>query len=121
MLYISGLRIGEVINLEVNNIDSDRMTILVKGGKGVKDRLVPLSQNLLIILREYYKKHKPKKYLFEGRGSPQYSNSSANQFIKRYSNRAGVKKKVTAHSFRHGYATHLLGTQTKCTINKESS
>lgn len=116
LLYSSGLRIGEVINLEVNNIDSDRMTILVKGGKGVKDRLLPLSQNLLIILREYYKKHKPKKYLFEGRDSPQYSNSSANQFIKRYSNRAGVKKKVTAHTFRHSYATHLLENGTDIRI-----
>ncbi len=116
LLYSSGLRIGEVIKLQVKSIDSDRMTILIIGGKGVKDRLVPLSQNLLIILREYYKKYKPKKYLFEGQNSPQYSSSSANQFIKKYSNRAGVKKKVTAHTFRHSYATHLLENGTDIRI-----
>ena len=116
LLYSSGLRIGEVINLKIKSIDSHRMTIMVKGGKGVKDRLVPLSHNLLSILREYYKKYKPKQYLFEGQNSLQYSNSSANQFIKRYSKRAGIKKKVTAHTFRHSYATHLLENGTDIRI-----
>ena len=108
LLYSAGLRIGEVINLKIKYIDSERMTILVKGGKGVKDRIVPLSKNLLILLREYYKKYRPKDFLFEGQNSPQYSSSSANQFIKRYTKKAGIKKKVTAHTFRHSYATHLL-------------
>ena len=62
LLYSAGLRIGEVINLKIKYIDSERMTILVKGGKGVKDRIVPLSKNLLILLREYYKKYRPKDF-----------------------------------------------------------
>ena len=116
LLYSSGLRIGEVINLKMNHIDSERMTIIVKGGKGVKDRLVPLSENLLILLREYYKSYRPKDFLFEGQNSPKYSNSSANQFIKKYVMRAGIKKKVTAHTFRHSYATHLLENGTDIRI-----
>ena len=116
LLYSSGLRIGEVINLKISQIDSERMTLMVKGGKGVKDRLVPLSQKLLELLREYYKKYKPSEYLFEGQNSPQYSNSSANQFIKRYAKLAGVRKKVTAHTFRYSYATHLLESGTDIRI-----
>ena len=116
LLYSAGLRIGEAINLKIKSIDSDRMTIFIQRGKGVKDRLVPLSNNLLVLLRDYYKKYSPKEYLFEGQASGQYSNSSANQFIKKYSKRAGIKKKVTAHTFRHSYATHLLENGTDIRI-----
>ena len=109
LLYSAGLRIGEVINLKINDIDSDRMQIFIKGGKGVKDRYVPLSKKQLSLLRIYYLEHKPKSLLFEGQNSiSKYSNSSANKFIKRYAKRAGIKKKVSSHIFRHSFATHLL-------------
>ncbi|WP_436515423.1 site-specific tyrosine recombinase/integron integrase [Ekhidna sp. To15] len=109
LLYSAGLRIGEVINLQIKSIDSDRMKIFIKGGKGVKDRYVPLSGKQLALLRAYYREHKPKDYLFEGQNKEsKYSASSANKFIKRYAIKAGIKKKVSSHIFRHSFATHLL-------------
>ncbi|MEO9872057.1 site-specific tyrosine recombinase/integron integrase [Ekhidna sp.] len=117
LLYSSGLRVGELLNLKVNEVDSSRMTIFVKGGKGAKDRLVPLSIKLLELLRRYYISHKPSVYLFEGQdGVSNYSSSSINQFIKRYAAKAGIQKKVSSHTFRHSYASHLLENGTDIRI-----
>ena len=109
LLYSTGLRIGEVMNLKVMDIDSSRMVIFVKGGKKIKDRVVPLSAKQLELLRSYYRTYRPSTFLFEGtEGVSNYSNSSVNKFIKRYVNRARIKKKVFAHTFRHSFSTHLL-------------
>lgn len=106
--YSGGLRIGEVLNLKFKDIDSDRMLINIKQGKGKKDRVTLLSKTLLEMLREYYKVYRPREYLFEGEIGGQYSESSVHQVIKRAVKKAGIKKKVTMHTLRHSFATHLL-------------
>lgn len=108
LLYSAGLRIGEAINLEITDIDSQRMLIHIKKAKGKKDRYTLLSNAFVKILREYYIAYKPKKYLFEGQKGGKYSNASAQRILKNALNKVGIKKKVTLHSLRHSFATHLL-------------
>jgi len=109
-LYGAGLRISEALNLKPGDIDSGRMFILVRGGKGNKDRLVKLSVNLLKVLREYWKARRPGVWLF-----PQDSNSeramesgTAHRIVARSARRAGITRRVSPHTLRHSYATHLL-------------
>ena len=108
LMYGCGLRIGEVLNLKIAEIDSKRMSIHIKQGKGKKDRIVPLPSSLLEQLRLYYKIYRPKHFLFEGT-SPKtpYSTTSVRHIIKRTCKLAKIKKRVTPHTFRHSYATHL--------------
>lgn len=108
LIYSGGLRIGEAINLKVIDIDSDRMLIHIKGGKGKKDRYTLLSHSFLETLRTYYRQYKPNKYLFEGQRSEKYSTSSAQWVLKKAVFKAGIKKGVTLHTLRHSFATHLL-------------
>jgi integrase/recombinase XerD len=108
LLYSAGLRIGELLELKKEDIDSDRMLIHVKGGKGKKDRLTVLSTNVLTLLREYYKKYQPQNYLFEGQKGGKYSSESASQVIKRSLKKAKINKPATLHTLRHSFATHLL-------------
>jgi site-specific recombinase XerD len=108
LLYSAGLRIGEALNLEISDIDSKRMLIHIKQGKGKKDRYTLLSDSFIKILREYYKAYKPKKYLFEGQKNEKYSNTSAQKVLKNALFKTGIKKKVTLHTLRHSFATHLL-------------
>lgn len=109
LLYSSGLRRAELLNLKIEDIDSNRMVINVRGGKGQKDRITLLSQNVLTDLRTYFKEWKPKVYLFEGPvKSKPYSPNSISKILKRASIKAGVKKVVTPHMLRHSFATHLL-------------
>jgi site-specific recombinase XerD len=107
-LYGCGLRISEVINLKIKDIDSNRMIISIRESKGNKDRLVTLTQPLLELLRVYYLEFKPREYLFNGQFGLQYTQSSINQLLKYYANRGGIKKRIHAHKFRHSFATHLL-------------
>jgi len=101
--YSCGLRVSEVINLKILDIDSSRMLIKVVGGKGNKDRYVPLSENMLILLRAYFKCSRPKEYLFNGQSSLKYSATSCNKIVKRY-----ISEKHSFHSLRHSCFTHLL-------------
>lgn len=112
LLYSSGLRIGEVLNLKLLDIDSSRMVICIKSSKGAKDRTVPLSENVLITLRKYYMEYRPKNYLFNGEIGRPYSASSVRQFLGRSVKLASIKKVVTPHTLRHSYATHLLESGT---------
>ena len=86
------------------------MLIHVKSSKVLKDRIIPLSSRLLTELKEYYKglEDKPNVYLFEGWNGNKYSVTSAQKILKRAVLKAGVKKRVTLHTLRHNYATHLL-------------
>lgn len=109
MIYSAGLRRSELINLKLEDIISDRKQVRINGAKGKKDRYSLLSEALLDELRDYYLKHKPKIWLFEGaiRGS-QYSASSISQILKKASAKAGIIRRVTPHMLRHSFATHLL-------------
>lgn len=108
LIYSAGLRRSELLHLKVQDIDSKRMLVYVRNAKGRKDRVVPLSQTLLPMLREYYLKHKPKKYLFEGQSGDMYTARSLALVLKSAVEKAGIRKKVTLHMLRHSYATHLL-------------
>lgn len=108
LMYSTGLRVGEVINLRIQNIDSSRMVINILNAKGGKDRQVMLNQNLLELLRNYFKVYHPKEYLFNGQNSPQYSERSIAQFLKAYAERAGLNKRIYPHLIRHCSFTHLV-------------
>ena len=108
VLYSSGVRVGELVNLKPADILSDRKLIFVRGGKGKKDRHTILSNKTLEVLREYHKECKPKEYLFEGQFGGKYSTSSVRNMIEQKIAKAGVTKRGSAHTFRHTFATHLL-------------
>lgn len=108
LIYSSGIRIGEALNLTINDLDSDRMLISIRRGKGEKDRMVPMASNVLKLLRVYYKEYKPVNYLFNGNDNSPYSATSVRNVLKRAVYKSYIKKNVTPHTLRHSYATHLL-------------
>ena len=108
LMYSGGLRVSEVLNLHISDIDSQRMLIHVRNAKGNKDRVTVLSQKMLEMLREYYKSYKPVNLLFEGPGHTRYSASSLRKVFNRSKTAAGIYKHATLHSLRHSFATHLL-------------
>jgi len=108
VIYSAGLRMGELIDLKISDIDSSRMVIHIQKAKGMKDRIVPLSESTLDLLRTYFKTYRPTEYLFNGEHAPQYSRTSLQSVFKQAIKRAGIRKKCTLHSLRHSFATHLL-------------
>jgi len=116
--YSAGLRISEVINLKVNHIDSKRMQIRIVGGKGRKDRNTLLSKATLNLLRSYYQRYKPTNWLIQGQAGSlaQYSSTSINCIVKKSSKKSGITKRVTFHTLRHCFATHLLEQGTSLQI-----
>jgi site-specific recombinase XerD len=108
--YGAGLRVSEVSSLKVGDIDSKNMQIFVRNAKGGKDRFAILSKANLGILREYYRKYRPKEWLFYSRnrtGTHITSRATQNIFNK-YKDISGITKKVSTHTLRHSFATHLL-------------
>ncbi len=108
MLYSAGLRISELLNLKWQDIDQDRNVIYIRSGKGRKDRITLLSKLALDYLRHYRTLYQTKEWLFEGPEGGRYSPRSVNQFIHKYSKQADIRKRVSAHTLRHSFATHLL-------------
>jgi len=108
LLYSAGLRRQELLDLEISDIDSDRMLITVRNGKGGKDRVTLLSDKVLKDLRIYFKEWRPQRYLFEGKPGVKYGRSSVGKIIQRAALKAKIGKKVTLHTLRHSFATHLL-------------
>ncbi len=108
LIYSAGLRRSELLNLTPEDIDSERMLIHINGAKGKKDRISLLSDNLLQLLRQYYKEYHPNKYLFEGQSGGKYSASSVANILKKAAGKAELRKVVTPHMLRHSFATHLL-------------
>jgi site-specific recombinase XerD len=108
LIYSAGLRRGELINMKINDIDSKRMYVIIRQGKGRKDRYSILSEKVLELLRWYVKQYKPVEWLFEGQFGGQYGASSIQHILKDAVAVSKIRKKVTVHTLRHSFATHLL-------------
>jgi len=114
LTYSVGLRVSEIINLKIEDIDSKRMIIHIKNAKGRKDRIVPLSQNVLDTLRLYFKEYKPQIYLFNGQTNLQYSIKSCQNIFKKY-----IDENSHIHTLRHSCFTNLLENGTDIRIIKK--
>ncbi|HET9583208.1 MAG TPA: site-specific integrase [Bradyrhizobium sp.] len=115
--YAAGLRTSEVVGLCIEDIDSARGVIAVRSGKGAKDRQVMLSPQLLGILRTYWRLARPKNYLFPGRDDDQpLSTTVLHAACRSAAKAAGLSKRVTVHTLRHSFATHLLENGTDIRI-----
>ena len=108
LIYSSGLRLGELLNLKINDIDSKRMQVFIRQAKGRKDRYTLLSKKMLPILRQYFAEYRPKEWLFEGAKGMQYSESSVQAIVTEAFRKAGINKKASTHTLRHCFGTHLL-------------
>ena len=117
MIYTCGLRLHEATNIAPTDIDSKRMVIHIKSGKGRKDRIIPLPNITLQILREHYRMHRNETFIFPapGRGGIHERNScipipdaSVQIVLKRVLRQVNIRKNVSIHNLRHSYATHLL-------------
>jgi len=108
LAYSAGLRVSEVVNLKISDIDSNRMLLKINQGKGRKDRYTLLSEVVLKELREYYKRYKPQLYIFEGPEKTKLTERTAQRVFKDAASKAEIKRDVGIHSLRHFFATHLL-------------
>lgn len=109
--FSTGMRVSEVCNLKITDIDSKKMLIHIKNAKGRKDRIVPLSDFVLKLLREYYKEYKPNEYLFNGQFDLKYSHRSCNEIVKKY-----LGEEYHFHTLRHSSFTSLLESGTDLSI-----
>lgn len=108
LIYSCGLRVAELVSLELRHIDIDRRQLIIKNAKGRKDRNVILAEGFLPLLQNYIMTYRPQRYFVEGQKGGQYSAVSIRAFLKRSCTWAGITKRVTPHTLRHSYATHLL-------------
>ncbi len=108
LAYSSGLRLGEIIRLQIIDIDRERMQIKVVEGKGRKDRYTKLSARFLVTYDQYIEKYKPREYVFEGVKGGLYSESSVQNMIKSVVEKAGIQKETSMKTLRHTFATHSL-------------
>lgn len=111
-IYGMGLRVSEVVNLKIADLDSERMLVHIKGAKGKKDRISVLPESLLHSLREYYKVYKPMIYLFENRFGQQLNVRTIQAIFKTALRKTNTKKDLGVHCLRHSFATHLLESGT---------
>lgn len=112
-IYAAGLRLSEALSLKVGDVDSERMVLHVRRGKGGKDRMVPLSPVLLEQLREYWRRDRPRTYLFPGAKPDKPLNPTSVQKAMQMAHlRSGIRKPASVHTLRHCYATHLLESGT---------
>jgi len=111
-IYSAGLRVSEAINLKIKDIDSGRMQIKVTQAKGKKDRYTLLGNKTLEVLRKYVAEYKPKDWLFEGLNGEEYSRRTITEILRKSVEKAGIKKRITVHTLRHSFATHLLESGT---------
>lgn len=108
LLYSTGMRVSELINLKWTHIDRSRMIINIIQAKGAKDRQVMLSEDIIPLLEEYYRQYKPNTYVLNGQFHIQYSDRSVLQVIKSLAEKAGINKRVYTHLMRHNSFTHML-------------
>jgi site-specific recombinase XerD len=108
-MYSGGLRVGEVVRLKPEDIDTNRKLIHIRASKGRKDRYTLLSDLALQILREYRKNEKPRKWLFPSWNTEKHiTERTVQKIFQNACKKAGIKKNVSVHSLRHSFATHLL-------------
>ena len=108
LIYSAGLRIGESVNMRIKDLNFDRKTVFVKGGKGKKDRYSILSERFMTQLKLYIKTYEPTYWLFEGPEGGQYSKSSIRKIFRKTVDKANINPFSTVHTLRHSFATHLL-------------
>lgn len=108
LCYSGGLRLSELLNLRVTDVDSDRQQLFIRAGKGKKDRYTLLSEKLLPLLRAYYTEYKPQHFLIEGAIGEAYSARSIQAIVKSAIAKAKLNKPGSVHTLRHSFATHLL-------------
>ena len=107
-IYSCGLRISEVVDLQINDIDYRELSVRIVNARNKNYRHVMLSEKLLNLLCQYRKEYNPKKYLFEGRNGGKYSVRSIEEVFHKTIKRTGIYRKVTVHTLRHSFACHLL-------------
>ena len=108
LMYSCGLRISEALKLKVSDIDGQRMVVIVRGGKGNKDRHIPLPRRTLELLRDYWRHHRPKSWLFNTLDGRPLADHSVRYYLKKARRDSGLKKRVSCHTLRHSYATNLM-------------
>jgi site-specific recombinase XerD len=108
LLYSSGMRVGELISLEIKDIDVHRRQIFVYQSKGRKDRVITLAESIIPLLENYITAYTPVQYVIENPKRGPYSASSIRQFLHRLCKKVGISGRVTPHTLRHSYATHLI-------------
>ena len=115
LVYSAGLRRGELINMRIADVDFDRRQVMIRAAKGNKDRISMLSERIALALHKYIKEYQPVYWMFEGVQRKQYSGTAISTIVREAAKKAGIKKKITTHSLRHSFATHLMdkGTDTR--------
>ena len=108
LLYSSGLRVGELIGLRIQDVVWDKNYLFIRGGKGKKDRITLLSEQMALLLKKYLQRYKPNYWMIENPERKQYSSSSVRAILKNSSKKAALNKRVIPHMLRHSFATHLL-------------
>jgi site-specific recombinase XerD len=115
--YDAGLRLSELLNLRVEDIDSQRMVIRIRQGKGKKDRYARLTPGLLRLLRQYWREYRPQSWLFPGASlDKRYDLATPGHLLKKACRKAGISKRVSMHTLRHSFATHLLEAGTNLRV-----
>jgi len=118
--YDAGLRLSEILNLRIEDIDSERMVIRICQGKGKKDCYARLSPDLLKLLREYWRACRPETLLFPGACRHKlYDLFTPGQILKQLCRKAGITKRVSMHTLRHSFATHLLEAGTNLRVSQQ--
>ena len=108
LLYSTGIRSNELINLKWSDIDRQNKVIMIRQAKGFKDRQVPLSDCIIPLLEKYYREYRPKEFILNGQFDLQYSKSSVNQSLKLLAQKAGINKNVYTHLMRHNTFSHMV-------------
>jgi site-specific recombinase XerD len=106
LCYGTGIRLSEIVNIEIEDMDLYRHKVFIRRGKGKKDRYVNLPTSILVLLGQYMNIYKPQRYLFEGQYGGRYSVRSVQSVFMQAKHRAGVYKKMGIHGLRHSFATH---------------
>lgn len=119
LIYSTGMRISEPINLLLTDIHSKESCAHIKAAKGSKDRILPIPPNVMNLLIDYYKSYHPTMYFFEGPKNTPYAEGSIRAIFKRACSKAGIKRKVKVHTLRHSFATHHIEDGTSDSVLME--